>query len=507
MAQKKGILLSRVSTYLQDLSQQTDAVKAEMLKDGYDEDHIIIIEDKESAVNLSEEERSGLNKMKHYIETDEVDAVYVFEISRLSRRPEVLYSIREYLLNKGIQLVCIKPYIKLLEADGSMSQTANIVFALFSAISEQEGYIRKERFARAKAKMRAEHKYTGGYIQYGYTFDKETKLFIPNEEQTEIVRWLFNSYAKGDISLDALAKKANQLGYFKYKQSSGQIRDILICESYIGKPAIRRYNKMQPSKIIYPAIISEELYNKVQSVLQEHKNNAKTSHKYIYYCKGLLVDPRCNRVLCGRRSSNTYFSQFHADDGALYSISCPIFLIDSLSLHLAKEYYSGYDSSAVENVIKSAQESIKEKDKIVSTSQKKLKDLEEQEQRIQRRIIEGKLDEALGDNMILEKRAAKEELQDLIESTKTEIINLECIVSASEFMGVEAIEVNSADEAIKLIHESISKIYVEKSMNGRGGTLTYNFKNGLVRKFRYMSDSHKVTENDQPVEYAYVEHV
>ena len=105
MSDSKAIGLIRVSTVSQDLTQQTEAVKEEMKRDGYKPSNIILIEDKESAVTLSEEERQGIIKMKQYIESDpSIDAVYVFELSRLSRRPEVLYSVRDYLLEKKINL-------------------------------------------------------------------------------------------------------------------------------------------------------------------------------------------------------------------------------------------------------------------------------------------------------------------------------------------------------------------------------------------------------------------
>ena len=68
---------------------------------GYDENHQIIIETIESAIKLSEEERLGIQIMKHYIETDPtIDCVICWEPSRLARRPDVLYSIRDYLLLK-----------------------------------------------------------------------------------------------------------------------------------------------------------------------------------------------------------------------------------------------------------------------------------------------------------------------------------------------------------------------------------------------------------------------
>ena len=47
---KKCILLVRVSTIMQDLVQQTEKVRDAAIRDGYKEESIIIIEDKESAV-------------------------------------------------------------------------------------------------------------------------------------------------------------------------------------------------------------------------------------------------------------------------------------------------------------------------------------------------------------------------------------------------------------------------------------------------------------------------
>lgn len=60
--EKKAIILSRVSSMHQNLEQQTEAVLRAVHSDGYKDSNIIIIEDKESAIKLSEEERNGLNK-------------------------------------------------------------------------------------------------------------------------------------------------------------------------------------------------------------------------------------------------------------------------------------------------------------------------------------------------------------------------------------------------------------------------------------------------------------
>lgn len=133
----KAIILSRVSSIQQDLTQQTEEVLKEVYKDGYSDENIIIIEDKESAIKLSEEERMGLNKIKEYINNDPtIETVYLYELSRLSRRQLVLFSIRDYLVERHIQLICLKPYFKLLDFDGTMSQTGSLMFSIFSSISE-----------------------------------------------------------------------------------------------------------------------------------------------------------------------------------------------------------------------------------------------------------------------------------------------------------------------------------------------------------------------------------
>ena len=90
----------------QDLKQQTEEILNEVYKDGFKKEDIILIEDKESAIKLSEEERRGLNKLKECIYADNnISTVYIYELSRLSRRQLVLFSVRDFLIKNGIQLI------------------------------------------------------------------------------------------------------------------------------------------------------------------------------------------------------------------------------------------------------------------------------------------------------------------------------------------------------------------------------------------------------------------
>lgn len=91
----KAIGLIRVSTQAQQLESQSVKVKEAMIRDGYKEDEILLIEDKESGSKISEEERSGLTKLKRIIDMEQIEAVYAYEVSRISRLSSVVISIRD----------------------------------------------------------------------------------------------------------------------------------------------------------------------------------------------------------------------------------------------------------------------------------------------------------------------------------------------------------------------------------------------------------------------------
>ena len=84
----KCIILSRVSALIQDLVQQTEAVRKQAMVDGYED--IVVIEDKVSAVKLDEESRLGLTRLKNMILSSlTIKCVYTHELLRIVRRQEV----------------------------------------------------------------------------------------------------------------------------------------------------------------------------------------------------------------------------------------------------------------------------------------------------------------------------------------------------------------------------------------------------------------------------------
>lgn len=522
----KGIGLIRVSTSVQDLQQQTDVVKQEMMKDGYTEDNIILIKDKESAVCLSEEERQGLNKMKEYIQNDpSINCVYVFEISRLSRKPEVLYSIRDWLISHKIQLIVLKPYMRLLEDDGKISQTGSIMFGVFGALAEQEGYLRKERCSRGKKKAQLEGKSISHKLPLGYTTDSN-KFIIVDEEKANLVRKIFTMCVTENKSTRVIAKELTETGELPVLTTlhghASTILHILRNTAYIGKaPYNRQRHKENYNQ--YPKIISDELFDNAQILLNNRKKMPKTSHKNIYYCKGLLKDINSGKVLLPTSCVASYCLVSDKIDVVKHkTVTVPINLFDSFAWHLTIQYNK---LNTPENIKKMRNEVLKDISSLtkkIETGKKKIAEYDRQIDKIQERIILGKMKESLGDSMLSDIYSQQEELLDSIAHWEVELFNKSSYWNVTEMIhnvesGKDVSSITDDAERSKLIHEAIKEIIVEKGgipekgrIRKRGlgvkyGTMLVKYENGTTEQYKFNSYTKKCfTMDDVEVPYDFV---
>ncbi len=321
--EKKCILLVRVSTQHQDLDQQREKVFEAAKADGYDDKNIIVIEDKESAIKLSEEERHGLTELKNYVESDStIDRVYTYELSRISRQAQMLYKIRDFLVAKGVNLIVLNPYFQTLK-DGKLDPNSNIFFGFFTANAENEGFLSKARQIRGKLKKLSEGKYTGGKVLFGYRINKEKgNLIEPDPETSKIVKDIFEFYSTGQHSIGTVMRA--------FDKTRNQVADILNNCMYCGRPGKEKSRKANSSEITVPAIISEELFDLCKKVREENPRKLKKKGENIYYAKGIMYCAKCTRHYGANLTSCCYRCSTHG-------LTLPINVVDSLLWHLAKE--------------------------------------------------------------------------------------------------------------------------------------------------------------------------
>lgn len=428
----KGIALIRVSTESQDLQQQSDVVVKRMMDDGYKKEDIILVEDKESGVMLSEEERQGLTKMKQYIETDpDINSVYVYEISRLSRKSDVFYSIRTFLIERKIQLVVITPPMKLFDDHGNVDTNTTILFGIFSGMSEQEGYIRKERVTRGRKKSVKEGKWIGGYLAFGYKVGEDNKIVI-NEEEAVIVRKIFERYSKSGLSMRKLGMELLQMGDIScdtYQDGASRVHGILSNERYTGIT----FGKLG---MRYPPIIDKELFEEVRRLRMKRKTEPKYLRKHICLVQGLIRDGLSKRVMRANSSTAMYSLYLEYPDGTGLQSSINLNVTDSVAWYLTTVYQSNRTNLSTPKVLNETQRNIKELERKIQVGRNKLKDLEGREEFLQRRIIYGKISEEQGDKMILELRELMEDTKIDLESWEMRKLNLNLYYQAVESMGM-----------------------------------------------------------------------
>ena len=329
---KKCICLIRVSTIQQSLDEQREKVVASAIADGYKKSEIAVVEGKESAIKLKEEQRETINEMKQIIaDNPSVESVYVFAIDRLARRVSVILSVKEYLDERGINLVFLNPHkmgtMRMDEKTGKMveDELTKLLLMLLSYGAEMEMKIKQARFAVAREQSIKEGKYTGGRIKIGYKLTSD-KHFAEGDD-ADIVRKVFNMYLEDGGSCTSIYRHLSALGYFApfHINASGskQIARLLSDKAYIGEG-------------LYPRLIDDETFNAVQTKLATHSQRHKT--KDIYFCRGLLYDTEYGTSLYASRSSIAYKSR-----KTVRTISLSINAMDWMVWHCAFQLLAVYD--------------------------------------------------------------------------------------------------------------------------------------------------------------------
>lgn len=521
----KAIILSRVSTLKQDLRQQTEEVIRFAVAEGYPEKDITLIEDKESAVKLDEEQRLGLIELKQKILDNPgmYDCVYAYEISRIGRRAEVNYSIRNFLKENKVQMIILKPYIKLFDKEFKIEETANMTFAIFNALAENEGYIRKERLARGKARKQKDGKYVGGMLPHGYAIG-EDNIIVINEEKAPMVLKIFDDYVNVGKSTSVIGRELLETGQIcacSISSAAGIVRAILKNVAYIGdKPVYTTYTKGKECKTEkrqscnrYPRLVSDEVFAAAQMKLKSNHRGAKTTHKHIYFCKGLIKDKRNGMVLSPKMSTASYGTR-RVEMNGVFSISIPINLMDSFMWHLTKECHI-ITSTQTTRMLTSE---IKRKEMINSAklqhAKKVMAQLECKGRRIQERIVDGKLKETMGDSMLETLYVQFQQCTDIIDSLEKEIYAQQEKMSRLLNTFHTNITVETSDEEkAKYIQETISGIELmryEKKKSGKKpaptGAFVVTYMTGDTELYYYHSYRHMIWDKNMiPVEYEYIE--
>lgn len=471
----KAIILSRVSTLAQHLESQTNDLFRDASFRGYSKDQLIVIEDKESAIKLSEDERNGLNTMKYHIEHDKVDCVFIWEITRISRQLPMLYSIRDYLQSKHVQLYCHQPKFTLFNDDWSISDVSNMVFAMFAVLAENEMKTKKQRMLRARYNLKEQGKAYGGRPPFGYTIDKN-KNFIVKEEEAEVVRKMFNDYGNGLKSIRKLAADLKAEGYFPNVKEVGLISKLhywLNATYYIGTEHL-------------PDIITQEMYDKCQeafkrNVLVKHGTTNKQ-----HLLKGLLYDKETGHRLTAQTGANSFYASKNYKCCTIRCVS-----IDPLVWEVASDiYYNKMNDK--DTVFKTLSAKMQVYINKMKVTKENAESIQEKIDRVEERIIYGKISEDKANSIIDELDKSRKKFKVEHDRYLAESVDIQKQLQELMFGTGNSIQgLETVEQKIEIINKTISRIELSKPSRTLANVTIYNKYDNTVLTYQVDTWRHK----------------
>jgi DNA invertase Pin-like site-specific DNA recombinase len=277
-------------------------------------------ENKYTILNIHEELVSGeelffrpamLATLKD-VESGACDGVLVMDIQRLGRGDmEEQGLILKAFKKSNTKIITPK---KIYDLNDEFDEE----YSEFEAFMSRKEYkMINRRMQRGRINSVEEGNYIATRPPYGYDIlriDKNTRTLIPNTEQVEVVKMIFNWYVNENMGCSKIANELNQLGIKSYTGAlweKSTIANFFKNPVYIGKvvwkkKCIRKskeygkkretYTRPAEEWIIcngkHKSIIEESMYQKAQTLLAQ-------KYHVPYPIKNSITNPLAGVVICG----------------------------------------------------------------------------------------------------------------------------------------------------------------------------------------------------------------
>ncbi|MBR4891447.1 MAG: recombinase family protein [Clostridia bacterium] len=272
--------------------------------------------------------RDQFIKMINLAKRGKIDLIYTKEVSRFARNVKDLLNIVEELREKNVFVYFLTDEINT-EADNFREKLSQV-----ATNAEMESLKTSRRVKWGQAERMKQGVVFGRKEMFGYNIVKDEngkQHFEIIEEEANVVKMIFELFAEG-YGTYKISKKLQELGIktkrYKNGWSNTVILRILRNEKYVGDlkqgktytpDALthkKKYNfnnaPMFEIKDHHPesAIVSRELWDTVQRILEEKAPNEETKAKHSnrYWCSGKVYCGVCgNRFISHIKKQKTGF--------------------------------------------------------------------------------------------------------------------------------------------------------------------------------------------------------
>ncbi len=240
----------RVSTEEQaqhgfSLAGQEDVLKNYSAALGYETFKIYRDEGKSAKDMIN---RPAMQEMLNDAQSKKFNAIFIYKLDRFSRSLKDLILTIDKLKEWNIDFVSLQDRIETASASGKL------MFHIISAFAEFERNIIGERTTFG---MSRKSKEGGATTKPPFGYNMIDKKLIPDPQKASLIPQLFEEFNAGD-SLNALARR--------YHLSVNGVKKVLQNRTYLGEVKFAGV----VNKGIHEPLISEELFNIVQSKIQKY---------------------------------------------------------------------------------------------------------------------------------------------------------------------------------------------------------------------------------------------
>lgn len=246
-----------------------------------------------------------------------VTDIFVTEQDRLSRSPLATFFIKRILIENNINLHTINQTIHLQDPEQSF------VADLTSLLAKRERDIFVKRSKRGVIEAAKKGRWPGVILPYGYRRDSNRIIEIDPEEAKIYLQMVDLSLAGNgtntianrlnELEIETRCKKVLPNGTKVKNKATGLVRQVhnedfvwragtiyCILTNSIHKGERKFKNEIIP----IPAIIDNELWERVQLNLKQNKNCSSNHATHFYLLKGKLRCAKCGANLYGKIKSD-----------------------------------------------------------------------------------------------------------------------------------------------------------------------------------------------------------
>lgn len=191
------------------------------------------------------------------------DYVLCYKLDRFSRNKYEMAMHKKTLKDNGIRVISATEYIP-------DSPEGIILESMLEGYAEYYSAELSQKIRRGNNESRRKGNLTGGRVPFGYK--RDGKKAVIDEENAEVVRYIFTECSKGVYVKDIIAElESKGITYYGKKFVKQTVYKLLSNERYSG---IYTYNG-EVFDNIYPRIVPQEIFDAVQKKIQDNKYGKK----------------------------------------------------------------------------------------------------------------------------------------------------------------------------------------------------------------------------------------